>query len=521
MVSSAPKLAVPRGALARIALLALIWGSSFLWIKLADHGFSAVEVTLARLATGAAVLFALMLARRDKVPRSARLWATIAVAALIGNAAPYLLFALAEQTVNSSTAGIINATTPLWTVMLALAVRHQKGVTGWQAAGLVIGFAGAVLIFAPWRTSSELFSAGGLESLGASVSYAVSYIYMDRFLARQGIGAIVLSACQLAAAAVVLAVVLMVSGVRTPQLTTENVAAIAVLGIAGTGFAYVLNYQIITSDGATVASTVTYLLPVVAIVLGVLVLNEQITAMTLGGIALVLAGVALTRRPARPPTDKSPDKEPRTEKTQETPLSPRPVQLPRVPGARLTAEVGRVGRADRDEPGLGQHLLRRDVLQRGGGPEGAQPVFRRRQPAQFKHGRGRHAAACGVLSDPVAEFRGAVHGEVKVEPAEDRSVLVDEHVIGAEAGLLLGQQGAVPLGELVEEVVAAVGDEGGEVAAVGPLEGQDRRGVAGVQPLQLGHGADSTQRSGRDVARPGWRPARRRPVHSKGFDKCR
>src|SRR6185437_6711521 len=217
-----------------------------------------------------------------------------------------------------------------WTVMLALAVRHQKRVTGWQASGLVIGFAGAVLIFAPWRTTSELFSAGGLESLGASVSYAVSYIYMDRFLARQGIGAIVLSACQLAAAAVVLAVVLMVSGVRTPQLTTENVAAIAVLGIAGTGFAYVLNYQIITSDGATVASTVTYLLPVVAIVLGVLVLNEQITAMTLGGIALVLAGVALTRRPARPPTDKSPD-----EKTRDTPLSLRPAQLPRVPGARL------------------------------------------------------------------------------------------------------------------------------------------------------------------------------------------
>jgi len=395
LVSSALRLAVPRGALARIALLALIWGSSFLWIKLADHGFSAVEVTLGRLATGAAVLFVLMLARRDKVPRSARLWATIAVAALIGNAAPYLLFALAEQTVNSSTAGIINATTPLWTVMLALAVRHQKRVTGWQAAGLVIGFAGAVLIFAPWRTSSELFSAGGLESLGASVSYAVSYIYMDRFLARQGIGAIVLSACQLAAAAVVLAVVLMVSGVRTPQLTTENVAAIAVLGIAGTGFAYVLNYQIITSDGATVASTVTYLLPVVAIVLGVLVLSEQITAMTLGGIALVLAGVALTRRPARPPTDKSPD-ETRDEKTRDTPLSLRPAQLPRVPGARLTAEVGRIGRADLDEPGLGQHLLRRDVLQRGGGPEGAQPVFRRRQPAQFTHGRGCHAAGRGV-----------------------------------------------------------------------------------------------------------------------------
>ena len=85
-------------------------------------------------------------------------------------------------------------------------------------------------------------------------------------------------------------------------MTAESVAAIAVLGIIGTGFAYVLNYQIITSEGATVASTVTYLLPVVAIILGVLVLDESITVTMLGGIALVLTGVALTRRRTKPAT---------------------------------------------------------------------------------------------------------------------------------------------------------------------------------------------------------------------------
>jgi drug/metabolite transporter (DMT)-like permease len=288
---------VTRGALPKIALLALIWGSSFLWIKLADRGFSPVEVTLGRLATGAAVLLAAMAARGGRVPRSLRLWAAIIVAALFANALPYLLFSLAEQSVSSSTAGVINATTPLWTVTLALAVRHQRSLTRWQAAGLVIGFAGGVLIFSPWRTASELVSAGGLECLAASVSYAVSYIFMDRFLARQGVSAIVLSACQLAVAAAMLAVALAVSGARAPQWTTESVAALAVLGIVGTGLAYVLNYQIISSDGATVASTVTYLLPVIAIVLGVLVLHETVTALTLAGIALVLAGVALTRRP--------------------------------------------------------------------------------------------------------------------------------------------------------------------------------------------------------------------------------
>jgi drug/metabolite transporter (DMT)-like permease len=165
----------------RIGLLALIWGSGFLWIKLADRGFSPVGVTLARLVLGAAVLSAIVLVRREALPRSPRLWGHIAVAALFANAVPYLLFAVAEQTVKSSTAGIINATTPLWTVVLALAVRHQKAMTSWQAAGLIIGFGGAVLIFTPWRAAAGLTSAGGLECLAASISYAVSYIYMDRF----------------------------------------------------------------------------------------------------------------------------------------------------------------------------------------------------------------------------------------------------------------------------------------------------------------------------------------------------
>jgi len=294
---------VSRSALPRIGLLALIWGSGFLWIKLADRGFSPVEVTLARLVLGAAVLFAVVLARRDPVPGSARVWALIIGAALVANAVPYLLFAVAEQSVNSSTAGIINATTPLWTVALALSVRHQKAVTSWQLAGLIIGFAGAVLIFTPWTTAAGLTSAGALECLAASISYAVSYVYMDRYLARRGIGSVVLSVCQLGAASVMLTIALAVTGVRTPQVTAVSVAAIVVLGVIGTGFAYVLNYQIITSEGATVASTVTYLLPVVAIVLGVLVLNETITVAALGGIALVLVGVALTRRRTKPATD--------------------------------------------------------------------------------------------------------------------------------------------------------------------------------------------------------------------------
>ena len=284
-----------QSVLPRLALLALIWGSSFLWIKLADRGFPPAEVTFGRLALGAAVLLPIVVVRREEVPRSAPVWGHIVVAALFANAIPYLLFAVAEQSVGSSTAGIINATTPLWTVLLALAVRHQKSVTGWQGAGLIVGFGGALLIFSPWHSASGVASAGGLECLGASVSYAASYIYMDRFLVRRGLSPIALSACQLLVATLWLALALPVSGARAPHIGAASLAGLVILGVLGTGIAYVLNYQIITSEGATVASTVTYLLPVVAIVLGVLVLGETVTVAALAGIALVLAGVALTR----------------------------------------------------------------------------------------------------------------------------------------------------------------------------------------------------------------------------------
>lgn len=284
-----------RATTARLALLALIWGSSFLWIKLAVRGLSPVEVTLARLVLGSAVLFVIVAAQRVSLPRSPMLWVHIIVAALFGNAAPYLLFAVGEQSVNSSTAGMLNATTPLWTIVIAVATRHQRATSLRQVAGLVFGFGGALLIFSPWK-GSGFGSAGAIECLAASASYGISFVYMDRFLARRGISPVSLSACQLLAASVLLAITLGVTGAPSPRLDASVIASIAILGMIGTGVAYVLNYQIITSEGATVASTVTYLLPVVAIVLGVLVLGEHITFTTLGGIAVILAGVALTRK---------------------------------------------------------------------------------------------------------------------------------------------------------------------------------------------------------------------------------
>jgi drug/metabolite transporter (DMT)-like permease len=288
-------LRLTRTAAARIGLLALIWGSNFLWIKLSIRGLSPAEVTCTRLALGAAVLFTAAAFRRERLPRSPRLWAHILTAALFANAAPYLLFAVGELHVASSTAGMLNTTTPLWTVLVALAAGHQKSVTVRQAAGLVIGFGGALLVFAPWQAGAGLASAGAIECLAGAASYGISYVYMDRYLARRGLSPVALSACQLLCAAVLLAIPLAVTGTPAPRWAALPVVSVLVLGLIGTGGAYVLNYQVITSDGATVASTVTYLLPIVAIALGVLVLRETITPPILAGIALIVVGVFLAR----------------------------------------------------------------------------------------------------------------------------------------------------------------------------------------------------------------------------------
>lgn len=148
---------------ARLVLLAAIWGSSFLWIKQALRGLSPVEVTFARLILGAAVLFAIAAVRGQSLPRSPVMWAHIAVAAVFANAAPYLLFALGEQKVSSSAAGILNATTPLWTVVVALATRHERKLPLLRAGGLAVGFAGALQRRRNRRIHGHLLASRGRD----------------------------------------------------------------------------------------------------------------------------------------------------------------------------------------------------------------------------------------------------------------------------------------------------------------------------------------------------------------------
>lgn len=282
-------------ATARIAGLAMLWGSSFLWIKLALQGLTPVQITFARLALGAIVLSVIVWARRSRLPADVRTWGHLVIAAAMANAIPYTLFALGEQHVPSSIAGAMNATAPLWTLGIGLAVRTERDMSSRRAIGMGIGFAGAVIALAPWETHGGSI-LGTLECLGAALSYGVSYVYQGRFLSSRGASPLVLATGQLIAATLLLGLALPVAGMQAPHLTATVVAGVVVLGVLGTGIAYVLNYRVIADQGPTAASTVSYLLPVVSVVLGVLVLAEPHTWHLFVGTGVVLVGVALARR---------------------------------------------------------------------------------------------------------------------------------------------------------------------------------------------------------------------------------
>jgi drug/metabolite transporter (DMT)-like permease len=281
--------------LVRVAALAAMWGSGFLLIKISLRGFTPVQLTFTRLALGAFVLGLVLVVVKLRLPTERRVWMHLIVAALLANAIPYTLFGIAEQSVASNLAGAINATTPLWTVLFALLARRQDALSPPQWAGLLLGFAGGVLILSPWRADSAPLP-GLLACLGASASYGLSYVYMGRYLTNRGLPPLVLSTGQLIAAAGWLLLATPFGGLTAPTWRLDAVIALLVLGAIGTGVAYVLNYRIISDDGPVLASTVTYLLPVVAVVLGALVLDEPITVQLAAGVAVVLAGVALTRR---------------------------------------------------------------------------------------------------------------------------------------------------------------------------------------------------------------------------------
>lgn len=277
---------------ALIAGVAATWGASFLYIDIALDHFAPGLVAFGRVFFGAVTLTAVPGARRS-VPRSE--WPQIALLGVLWMAVPFMLFSVAQQWIDSSLAGMINAAAPLFTAVVAgIVVRHLPGRI--QAVGLAIGFAGVVAISWPSLGEGESTGLGVALVLLATVLYGFAFNLAAPLQRRNGALPVIWRA-QLVS--LVLLLPIAVASVPHSEFELSALLAVAALGSLGTALAYVLFTTLVGRVGSTRGAVTIYLLPVVAIALGAIVRDEPIHAAALLGTALVLAGAYLVSREER------------------------------------------------------------------------------------------------------------------------------------------------------------------------------------------------------------------------------
>jgi drug/metabolite transporter (DMT)-like permease len=265
-----------------------------------------VQVAFGRLAIGALALLAIARVTGTPLPRRRETWRHLAVAALLFCSIPFVLFAWGETQVSSILAGLINACTPLATLVVVLAAFPEEHPTRQRVAGLGIGFAGILVLIGVWEGIGGGELLGILACVGAISCYGIAFPYSRRHLAKAGEGPVGIATGQVTLAAlfllpvVVLEAALGGGAVRLP-VSGATILGMLALGGLGTGVAYVLNTRIVMVAGGTIASSVTYVTPLVAVVAGFLLLGEPLSWHQPVGGAIVLLGVAVSQGRLRVP----------------------------------------------------------------------------------------------------------------------------------------------------------------------------------------------------------------------------
>jgi drug/metabolite transporter (DMT)-like permease len=294
--------------------LALIWGSSFLLMKVGLGSLAPLQISGLRIFAGVAALLVLLGLTRGRLPRGRRTWGHLMVTGFFLGALPFSLFAASEERVSSALAGIGNATTPLATVLFSLALLPAERLPGRKVAAVLAGFVGVLVILQPWESLGRPDAIGFGMTLVAGASYGLGWTYVRRFLQRDNPGGLSMPTAQLLTAAAQMVVVLAVWWALSrdafaapwslrPDATAASpvwpVLAVLALGVVGTGLAYVLQFDVVRAAGPTVGATVTYLIPVVSVVLGVTLLEESLAWPQLAGAGIVLASAVVIGMPRR------------------------------------------------------------------------------------------------------------------------------------------------------------------------------------------------------------------------------
>lgn len=289
--------------------LSLIWGSSFALIKVAvDADVPPIWVALWRCLFGALALVGICVAQRTVIPRDRTTWGHALVVALFLNSLPFALLAYGETQASSVFAGVINATTPLTTLLFVLLLVPQERLTARRLLGLFTGFCGVLTVLGIWEGLGDATLKGAVACLASTLCYGVGFAYTRRFFSDRPGSAAALSTIQLVCATLQLAVVAPFVGAAPAWPGWPASISLLVLGVFGTGLAYILNLHVIRGAGPTIASTVTYVVPVWSTLFGTLLLSEPLSWNTAVGAVVVVGGVLLTKAPARrtPPPPSTP-----------------------------------------------------------------------------------------------------------------------------------------------------------------------------------------------------------------------
>jgi drug/metabolite transporter (DMT)-like permease len=286
-MSARPRWLLP----AAFVLLGLIWGSSFAWIKIAVDEIPPATLVAWRMTLGAIGMVALLALVRIPWPRTAGEWLPLAVLGAINAAIPIFLISWGEQYVDSGTAAVLNSLVPIFSLIIAGLALRTEPVTALRVGGLVLGFIGAALLAS--RELSLRADASGLIGALAVVLAAVSYAFGASY-SRHRIGHnhryVVAGGSLVFAALYMWVLALITDGVVVPS-ELDTLVAVAWLGILGSFVAYVLFFFLIENLGATLATMVTYMFPVVGVAIGVLLLHERMDARLLIGTSFVLVGI--------------------------------------------------------------------------------------------------------------------------------------------------------------------------------------------------------------------------------------
>lgn len=288
---------------AAFAFLGIIWGTNFIFMRQASEWISPVQIVFLRVLCGFVPIA--VMAWMQKAVRREHLKYTghFLVMTLLATVIYYWAFASGTSLLLSGVSGVLSGAIPLFSFIVAAIFLRQEKITVMRLCGLMLGFAGVILIAKPWQVSGESISLAGVGyMILGSLSVGISFVYAKKFLADKQIAPLALTTYQIGLALLILACITPFTGITAiAQDSTASLGLIIGLGLLGTGVAYLTYYYLILNLGAVVASSVTYIPPVVALIVGFLAANEQLGVTEILSMVLIMSGVFLLQRPSRRP----------------------------------------------------------------------------------------------------------------------------------------------------------------------------------------------------------------------------